>query len=48
MLRISAHNMQLPKFEPLRGQFTTANKGRHVIHIEDEHNSHLVLPLCEC
>lgn len=48
MLRVSGHDMRLPEFEPLRGKFKTANKGRHVIHMGGEHDSHLVLPLCGC
>jgi predicted acyl esterase len=47
VLRVSGHDMRLPEFEALRGSFTTANKGRHVIHVGGEHDSHLVLPLLE-
>ncbi|KAF2027042.1 hypothetical protein EK21DRAFT_72732 [Setomelanomma holmii] len=48
VLRVSGHDMRMPEFEPLRGKFATGNKGRHVVHIGGEHDSHLVLPLMEC
>ncbi|KAI1670803.1 X-Pro dipeptidyl-peptidase C-terminal non-catalytic domain containing protein [Pyrenophora tritici-repentis] len=48
MLRVSGHDMRLPEFEPLRGKFTTGNKGRHVVHIGKEYDSYLVSPLLEC
>ncbi|KAH7072083.1 Alpha/Beta hydrolase protein [Paraphoma chrysanthemicola] len=47
VLRISGHDMRLPEFEPLRGNFATGNRGRHVVHIGGEYDSHLVLPLLE-
>ncbi|KAL6707902.1 hypothetical protein ACN47E_003576 [Coniothyrium glycines] len=47
VLRISGHEMRLPEFEPLRGKFVTLNKGKHVVHIGGEYDSHLVLPLLE-
>jgi predicted acyl esterase len=48
VLRVSGHDMRLPEFESLRGKFNTGNKGRHVVHMGGEYDSHIVLPLLEC
>jgi hypothetical protein len=39
--------MRMPEFEHLRGKFATGNKGRHVVHVGGECDSHLVVPLLE-
>ncbi|KAH0592484.1 hypothetical protein MHUMG1_09755 [Metarhizium humberi] len=45
MLRVAGHHMVLAEFEPLRGGFQTANKGRHNVHVGGQYSSHLILPL---
>jgi predicted acyl esterase len=42
--RVAGHQMTLAEFPPLRGQFKTGNKGKHVLHFGGEYNSHVVVP----
>ncbi|KAJ9615768.1 hypothetical protein H2200_001845 [Cladophialophora chaetospira] len=44
VFRIAGHQMVLAEFPPLRGQFKTGNKGRHVLHVGGEYDSHIVVP----
>ncbi|KAL3488009.1 Alpha/Beta hydrolase protein [Aspergillus germanicus] len=43
MLKIAGHHMTLAEFVPLRGRFTTGNKGTHHVHFGD-FASHIVIP----
>jgi predicted acyl esterase len=43
MMKIAGHHMTLAEFVPLRGQFTTGNKGRHQVYFGD-FASHLLIP----
>ncbi|KAL3447831.1 Alpha/Beta hydrolase protein [Aspergillus insuetus] len=43
MLKIAGHQMTLAEFVPLRGRFTTGNKGKHHVYFGD-HSSHLLIP----
>lgn len=44
IFRVAGHHMVLAEFPPLRGQFHTGNKGRHVLHFGKGYESHVVLP----
>ncbi len=44
VFRVAGHQMVLAEFAPLRGQFKTGNKGRHVVHFGGEYDSHVVVP----
>ncbi|KAH7079144.1 Alpha/Beta hydrolase protein [Paraphoma chrysanthemicola] len=47
VLRISGHDMRLPEFDSLRGVFEKTNKGRHIVHVGGEYDSHIILPLLQ-
>ena len=47
VLKISGHHMILAEFEPLRGTFTSGNRGRHLIHFGGETGSSLDIPLVD-
>lgn len=44
IFKVAGHHMTLAEFEPLRGGFTTENKGRHVVHIGGDHPSQITIP----
>ncbi|KAL7911474.1 Alpha/Beta hydrolase protein [Trichoderma velutinum] len=44
VLKVSGHDMRLAEFEPLRGRFTTGNRGRHFVHMGAEYSSYVQVP----
>ena len=47
VLKVSGHSMTLAEFTALRGQLTTSNVGRHVLHLGGMHPSRLMIPVVE-
>lgn len=47
LFRVAGHQMTLAEFPPLRGQFRTGNKGRHVLHFGEGYESHIVVPFVD-
>jgi predicted acyl esterase len=47
IFKIAGHELRLAEFEPLRGAFTTGNKGRHIVHIGGDHPSRVIVPFVE-
>ncbi|KIW74044.1 hypothetical protein PV04_02112 [Phialophora macrospora] len=47
IFKIARHELRLAEFEPLRGAFTTGNKGRHIVHIGESHLSRVNVPYVE-
>ncbi|KAM6485617.1 Alpha/Beta hydrolase protein [Trichoderma sp. SZMC 28011] len=44
VFKVSGHDMRLAEFEPLRGKFTTSNKGRHFVHMGADYPSYVQVP----
>ncbi|KIY03521.1 uncharacterized protein Z520_00212 [Fonsecaea multimorphosa CBS 102226] len=44
VFRVAGHQMTLAEFTPLRGQFHTGNKGKHILHFGGQYDSHIVVP----
>jgi uncharacterized protein len=47
VLKISGHHMMLAEFEPLRGKFSSLNKGQHVVHTGAEYQSMIQIPMVD-
>lgn len=45
ILKIAGHHMTLAEFEPLRGGFIAANKGRHIVHFGEGYESRIEIPI---
>ncbi|KAH6959628.1 Alpha/Beta hydrolase protein [Ilyonectria sp. MPI-CAGE-AT-0026] len=45
IFKVAGHPMSLAEFPLLRGTFTTANQGKHVLHLGGDHNSHVEIPV---
>ena len=44
VLRVSGHDMRLAEFPPLRGAFSSGNKGKHILHVGAEYDSRVEIP----
>ena len=44
VFRVSGHDMRLAEFVPLRGAFSSGNKGKHILHFGGGYNSRVEIP----
>jgi uncharacterized protein len=44
IMRASGHEMRLAGFVPLRGQFSSGNKGKHILHFGGDYDSRIEIP----
>ena len=47
VMKVAGHHMTLAEFIPLQGAFTSANKGRHLLHVGGQYSSSVDLPFAQ-
>jgi predicted acyl esterase len=47
VLKVAGHHMALAEFEPLRGKFVAGNRGMHFLHVGEQYESCVEIPLVE-